>query len=364
MSLGRAVRLGSGYALALVLPPLGACVKPASPPAPPDPQKTAVPAEPAAPPREALGEQASVAAADRAIGAEQVVGDYRIGLGFGAPRALYLPGAGARIQDKPGRGADAYMFVTVREARTKRHLPRVAVTASVPRGEFEVPALPLLEVWGEFAHYGANVPVVKVGHEFQVTLNISPPSYGRRQDCVGLWDQAVSAKFIVRRGDALEVVGEPARPADADWMVGGDVVQAVQQTRQRVDAGEYTVGFIVAGPAPLWRWGDGKAIPEPMPDDATHDLQIVLLETATGRLVTGAGVTLRLTPAGTGPQPIALPLLPLMGGFHHYGRSVAMPPGAYGVGVRVVRPTFTTLRADELARTLSFTLPEPWIVSP
>ncbi len=348
---------------------LGACSKPApAPPTdPPKAEKTAPAAKAAhAPtPKEALGEQKAVAAADKAIGAEQIVGDYRIGLGFKVPRPLYLPGAGSRMEDQPGKGADAYMIVTVREVRTKRHLPRAGVSANVPRGEFEVPALPLLEVWDDFAHYAANVPLVKVGQEFQITLKVSPPVYGRHGDCIALWDKPATAKFIVKRGGGrLEVVGDPAGPADAGWMVGGDVADALEETRQLVDAGQYTVGWVVEGPEPVWRWDKGKPIPEPIPDQATNHLEVVLLEKATGRMVTGAGVTLTLTPAAAGEHPIQFPLLPLMSEFHHYGATVAIPPGTYRVGIRIVRPTFTTLRADRLSRTLSLTLPEPWIRKP
>jgi hypothetical protein len=270
-----------------------------------------------------------------------------------------------RIEDKPTKGVDAFLIVTVREVRTKRHLPRAGVAVGIPRGEFEVPDLPLLEVWGDYAHYGANVPLTRVGREFQLTVNVTPPEYGRHGDCLTLWAAPVTAKFIVKRdGDKLRVVGDGAAPADADWMVGGDVVDALGEARQIVDAGPYTVGWVVEGPEPVWRWEAGKPTPVAVPDQATNHLEVVLLEQASGRMVTGAGVTLTLTPAEAGRPPIQFPLIPLMSEFHHYGATVHIPPGSYRVGIRIARPTFTTLRADRLSRALSLTLPKPWIQTP
>lgn len=360
-------------ALALSLLLVAGCSKPAAPPppAPPvpaPPEATAAPVTPAAPPKEALGEQRAVSAADAAIHAEKIVGDYRIGMGVDAATTLYLPGVGARIPDKPqdsGKAELAYMIVTVREVRTKRHLPRAKVTVSIPRGAFEVPALPLLEVWGDYAHYAANVPVTRLGHELQLTVNVSPPQYGRHGDCLTLWDKPVSTQFILRReGSKLTVTGDSATPADAGWTVGEDVVDALREASQVVDAGPYTAGLVIEGPEPVWRWDQGKPIPEPVPDQATNHLEIVLIEAESGRMVTGAGVTLTLTPGESGRPPIRIPLIPLMSSFHHYGATVFVPPGTYDVAVRVQRPTFTTLRADRLALTLSFAFPKPWIRTP
>lgn len=268
---------------------------------------------------------AADASADAALHAEVIQGGRRLGIGLLPPRTQFLPGVSARIPAPPGR-ATHYLFVAVRDTYTKRHIPRQAVTATV--GQVPQP-LPLIETWGDFPHYGANVLLAK-------GLDV-----GVRVDAAG-----AAASFRSVEGPAGRRFDGPApEPAAAGWEVGDDVLLAREAlARPPLPAGEWALGVV--------RSAD-PALPE-----------LVLLDATDGRLVTGAGLTLTLASLTPGAPPVVRQLLPVHEPFDRYRAAEPVPPGTWSATVAVRRPTFATFRQDAHARTVTVTLPSPITLPP
>ncbi len=275
------------------------------------------------------------------------------------PTTTWLPGVGARIQDLPPKGAAAQLIVTLRDRRTKRHLPRAAVRVRIPRGDLQVPPLPLVETWGAYMHYAANVPFPFRGSEFQIKVDVEPPAYDRHADSLDRWIAPAQVTFLLRRAEGrVRVIGDKPQPTEAGVSIGEDVVAARRGAQTTVDAGEYTVGISLLDPEPIWRWREGKPTPAATPEGADRHVDVVVLDRRSGRMVTGAKVTLTLRASAEQGDPISLPLRPLLGRFFHYGATVAWP-GRHGrVDLKIDRPTFATTDGQRFARAQSFTLPQ------
>ena len=203
--------------------------------------------------------------------------------------------------------------------------------------------VPLVETWGEFLHYGANL-VLSAGEPFRLAVLVGPPEVDRLGEAARRGVRSARAQFeaSVRDGRLLLEGGEPPEPPGAGWIPGDDVLLARAEAGTLVAAGPYLVGLGVRPAATRTRWRDGKLAEEPPPTTGV-DLVLVLLEQATGRTVPGADVTLELTSAAGGALPKRVPLRAVLGPYDHYAGHAAVPAGELRGKVRIRRPTFATL---------------------
>ncbi len=130
-------------------------------------------------PEEIRGPVLATTRADQAIAAEEVVGEYRVGVVTGPARPIYVrrDGASALLAQQPGQ---VYLGVLLRERRTKRFLPASTVTAVLSRDGQDT-AVVLGELWGDFHQYGADVTLPGDG-PLGVTIHASAPAYARHGD--------------------------------------------------------------------------------------------------------------------------------------------------------------------------------------
>ncbi|MBI4575039.1 MAG: hypothetical protein HY722_02115 [Planctomycetes bacterium] len=297
-------------------------------------------------PPAARGTLDAIARAEAAIVAEQVVDGYRVGVFLWPPHALREASGGTRAAPP---GATAFVGVCLREERTQRSLPGASVTVRVGERRFD-----LERCWGDFECYGANLelPECSASVPWTLAVEVEPPAYCRHGDMLASFVRPAKASFAAR-GSALE--GEPPRPRPADYAVGEDVLQALVESREVVEAGPYRVGLITEAPEPIWCWDQGAPALRPVKETDTHHLEVVLLEAASGRMVSGAEVSLRLDDDAHGAH-LEFPLYGLLSVFYHYGNTVAVPDGDYRVEARIrpprllylgLAPVFT---AEEVAR--------------
>ena len=289
------------------------------------------------------GLRAATAESDRAIEAEQVVGDYRIGVLVEPVQAIWRANAaGANENVAPPDGSKSYLGVVLRERRSKRFLPGSIVTAEIlGEGDRVLAKSDLVPLWGDFPQYGANLPPLPDA-KGRLRVRVEPPHHGRHGDMLGVVANPAEATFDV----AIEA-GRPAVPpsppaaVDADYAIGDDILEGFAAARAETQAGGYRIGFITEAPEPFWEWKDGPRLKAVRPED-THHLEIVLQDRATGLLVPQAGVSLRLVPK-SGGKPVEVPLHGLLSAFQHYGETLRVPPGDYRVEVDVTPPSTAVL---------------------
>lgn len=309
------------------------------------------------PPPELLGLREQIVAADVAILAELVVGDLRLGLGAGPARTQYLPAPGARMAAAPSRHAGWYVLLVVRDRATKRFLPRARVELLLEGAPL---AVPLVETWGEFPHFGSNLYLPE-GRLFTLDATVGAPQVDRRPAASTWHASPARARFTcLLRDGALHVEGR--LPAPALSPPGADLLAARKAAAGLVSSGPYAVGLL-SGPAePIGRWREGRVVEEAAPAGSLQ-LGVVLLDQATGSQLPGARLALELTPVNGG-APLKLPLAFLLGGpgdaFDRYATNASPPTGTYRVRVDVVRPALATLAAERLARGASIEVPGTW----
>ena len=289
------------------------------------------------------GTRAAVAKADAQIEAERIVGGYRIGLLFSEPRTTWLRREDGTLRESsPAAESNRFVAVVLREQRTKRFLPAAGVRARIGDGE----PVDLPHLWGEFPLYGANLRAPE--GSFEITIEISPPAVHRHGDMLGTFVKPAATRFSVHEeGERLRAEGDRPSPVADDYAVGDDVLQAIGEARWKGEAGPYRLGFIAEAPEPIWLWEGGAPRLRPASAGETNHLEIAVMEKATMRMVPEAGVALRLEreDARANSPPLEFPLHPLLSEFHHYGNTVAVPPGRYRVTVRVEPPRFGALAA-------------------
>lgn len=294
--------------------------------------------------------------ADQAIGAEAVLGEYRVGVVSGPARSLFLRRDGALVAAPAPKPGEVYLGVVLRERRTKRTLPAATVTVSVAGAEASVEA-PLVELWGDFHQYGANVALPPDG-PVTVTVHVSPPAYARHGDMLTVFVTPVTATLAghVRDG-VLTFDAKPVTPVDPDYAVGDDVLQAEAEARTLRDAGPYRVGLIVEGPEPVWPWTDGAPHLQTNDPASTNHVEVVLLDRETGLLVPNAHVMLTFL---AGNEPVGTAMLhPLLSIFAHYGQTLALPPGTTAVRAEIGAPALGALDRPRLADAVTVELPLP-----
>lgn len=307
-------------------------------------------------PDEIRGTVLATARADQAIAAEEIVGDYRIGVTSGPARRMLRREGGALVPAPAAPPGAVYVAALVRERRTKRFLPAATVTLAVEGAGWRNEAT-LAELWGDFHQYGANVVLPGDG-PVTLTVRVSPPAYDRHGDVLTRFVTPVSATLHAEvRGGALAFDARPVQPTDADYAVGDDVLQALTEAGAMRDAGAYRVGVIVEGPEPIWRWKDGAPVLQPVAAGATNHVEVVLLDRDTGQLVPNGHVT--LTFLADGRAVGGAMLHPLLSIFSHYGETLALPAGVSVVRVHVDPPALGALDRPRLAEPAEIELPLP-----
>jgi hypothetical protein len=294
--------------------------------------------------------------ADAAIAAEEVVGEYRIGITAGPARKIFVRRDRVLVAAPPAPAGASYVAALLRERRTKRFLPAAEV-ALVIEGDGRRTETALTEVWGDFHQYGANV-VVPADGPVTVTVRVSPPAYARHGDMLTHFVAPVTATMQghVRQG-ALAFDAKPLQPTDPDYALGDDVLQAVAEAGTLRDAGPYRVGVIVEGPEPIWTWQNGAPVLKPVAAGATNHVEIVLLDRETGQLVPSADVA--LTFLADGESTGSATLHPLLSIFSHYGETLVLPPRSNALRARIDPPHMGALDRPRLADPVEVELPLP-----
>lgn len=323
-----------------------------APAASPDATPAAAQLDPAKVADEAVaGLEKTVARADADIVAEVEAGGYRIGLLFGPPRPLRPRMASGRFTDPdPPNPETTFVGVVLREPRTKRFLPAAHVRANLEmEGGGEIS---LAEYAGAYPLYGTNVLIPRPGTVRgpkgpddlrAITITVRPPHYDRHAEMLGTFHELAVHRFEVKpRAGATSApwheISQPSKPAPhaADWKIGTDVRQALEETKSLTRAGNFVMGFVAEGPEPIWLWKGMEHPPEHVavkPGEDTH-LELVLLHVPTGQMVTGAEVVYRLwrrTKADGPREEKEFRLHPLLAEFYHYGLTADVPEGEWNV---------------------------------
>jgi hypothetical protein len=294
--------------------------------------------------------------ADQAIGAEEIVGDYRVGLVSGPARPLFRRDGAALRPEPAAAPGTVYVAAVVRERRTKRPLPAADVTLAI-EGQGRRVESALRELWGDFPQYGANVALPGDG-PVTMTVHVSSPAYARHGDMLNVFVAPATAtlKGTVRDG-ALVFDARPVTAVDADYSVGDDLLQAIAEAGDLKNVGPYRVGLIVEGPEPIWLWQDGKPVLQPVGAQATNHVEVVLVDAETGQLVPDARVELTFLAGGRAVGNAGLH--PLLSVFSHYGETLTLPAGTDAVRVTVTPPAFGTVDRPRLADGAEIELPLP-----
>jgi len=289
------------------------------------------------------GLRAATAEADRAIEAEQVALDYRVGVLVEPVQPVWRRGsAGAPERVAVPEGSTSYLGVVLRERRSKRFLPGSVVTAEVLDAGGKVLAKATLDpLWGDFPQYGANLPPLPDA-KGRLRIAVEPPHHARHGDMLGVVAKPAEAAFDVEIAAGRPAVQPaPPSPVDEDYAIGDDILEAFAAAVAETEAGGYRIGFIAEPPEPFWEWKEGPRLKAVRPED-THHLEIVLQDRGSGLLVPQAAVSLRLAPKAGG-TPVEVPLHGLLSAFQHYGETLRVPPGEYRVEVEVAPPPTAVL---------------------
>jgi hypothetical protein len=307
-------------------------------------------------PEDIRGAVLATGRADQAIAAEEIVGEYRVGVFSGPAQAIFerRDGEPRRTMDEPWK--NAYLGVLLRERRTKRFLPAAEVTAVLER-EGSREEIALTEAWGDFHQYGANIMLPPDG-PVTITVRASAPAYARHGDMLTHFVTPVSATIRGSiRDRALHFDARPVQAIDPDYAIGDDVLQALTEAGTLHDVGPYRIGLIVEGPEPVWAWKDGAPVLVPVTANATNHVEVVLVDRETGQLVPRAAVT--VTFLGGDRELATVMLRPLLSIFAHYGETLALPAETTRVRVHVDPPALRYLPRPRLGVPGDVDLPLP-----
>jgi hypothetical protein len=294
--------------------------------------------------------------ADQTIAAEEIAGDYRIGVFTDRAQPLFVRN-GEALAPAPAAPADAvYVAAVVREKRTKRPVAAAGVDVAI-EGQGRRVEAHLDELWGDIHQYGANVALPDDG-PVTVTVTVTPPAYARHGDMLNVFVKPATATLHAHvREHALAFDARPVTPTDADYTVGDDVLQAIADGGSLHDVGPYRVGLILEGPEPVWLWKDGKPELEAVGADATNHIEVVLVDRESGQLVPRAAVDVTFVADGNAVGTAALH--PLLSVFSHYGKTLALPKGTTSVRIHVHPPALGAVGRPRLADPADIELPLP-----
>jgi hypothetical protein len=296
------------------------------------------------------------ARADQTIQAEEIVGDYRVGVFSDAAQTIFQRTGEALAAAPPAPTGAVYLAVVLREKRTKRPLSAAAVDV-VLEGQGRRVEAPLSELWGEIHQYGGNVALPDDG-PVTITVKVGPPAYARHGDMLNSFITPATATVHAHvRAHALAFDAKPVTPTEQDYSVGDDLLQAVAEAGELHNVGPYRVGLIVEGPEPIWLWKDGKPELEPVAKEATNHVEVVLVDRETGQLVPRASVDLVFLAQGT--EVGKATLTPLLSVFSHYGKTLVLPTGTTSVRIHVHPPAIGALARARLADPADIELPLP-----
>jgi hypothetical protein len=294
--------------------------------------------------------------ADQAILAEEVVGEYRVGLVSGPGVPIFRRDGEALVAEPVAAAGALYLGVVLRERRTKRPLPAATVDVVV-EGQGGSVAAPLRELWGDFHQYGANLVLPGDG-PVTITVHASSPAYARHGDMLNVFVTPATATLKGHvRGGALAFDARPVTPTDKDYTVGDDLLQATTEAGDLHNSGPYRIGLIVEGPEPIWLWKDGKPELEPVTAEHTNHVEVVLIDRDSGQLVPSASVD--LTFLATGAEVGTAKLTPLLSVFSHYGKTLTLPKGTTSVRIHVHPPSLGAIGRLRLADPADIELPLP-----
>jgi hypothetical protein len=294
--------------------------------------------------------------ADQTIAAEEIVGDYRIGVLTDRAQALFTRNGEALVPAAAAPPGAVYLAAVVREKRTKRPLAAAGVEVTI-EGQGERVEAHLDELWGDIHQYGANVALPDDG-PVTVTVRVAPPAYARHGDMLNVFVKPATATLPAHvRDHALAFDARPVTPTDPDYGIGDDVLQAMAETGGLHDVGAYRVGLILEGPEPVWLWKDGKTELEAVAADATNHIEVVLVDRESGQLVPRAAVDLTFVAGGNAVGTAALH--PLLSVFSHYGKTLALPQGTTSVRIHVHPPALGSVGRPRLADPADIELPLP-----
>lgn len=307
-------------------------------------------------PESIRGAMLAAARADQTIAAEDVVGDYRVGLFSTEAQPIFVrSGETLAPAPAPAPGA-AYVGVALRERRTKRPLSAADVDVVI-EGQGQRAEARLAELWGDIHQYGANVVLPPDG-PVTITVRVAPPAYARHGDMLNSFVAPATATVRAHvRDRQLAFDAKPVTATDKDYSVGDDMLQAIAEAGDLHNVGGYRLGLIVEGPEPIWQWKDGKPELEAVPSDATNHVEVVLVDRESGQLVPRASIDLVLLATGT--EVGRATLTPLLSVFSHYGRTILVPKGTTSVRIHVHPPAIGALGRPRLAEPADIELPLP-----
>lgn len=294
--------------------------------------------------------------ADQTIQAEEIVGDYRVGVFADAPQTIFQRTGETLAATAPAPAGAVYLAVVLREKRTKRPLSAAAVDV-VLEGQGRRVESALTELWGDIHQYGANVALPDDG-PVTITVKVGPPAYARHGDMLNSFIAPATATLHAHvRAHALAFDAKPVTPTEQDYSVGDDLLQAVAEAGDLHNVGAYRVGLIVEGPEPVWLWKDGKPELEPVAKEATNHVEVVLVDRETGQLIPRASVDLVFLAGGA--EAGRATLTPLLSVFSHYGKTLTLPTGTTSVRIHVHPPGIGSLVRARLADPADIELPLP-----
>jgi hypothetical protein len=307
-------------------------------------------------PESIRGAMLATARADQTIAAEEIVGDYRVGLFCDRPQSIFVRNGEALAAAPAAAAGTAYLGVALRERRTKRPLSAADVDVVV-EGQGQRVEARLAEIWGDIHQYGANVALPPDG-PVAITVRIAPPAYARHGDMLHSFVAPATATVQAHvRGGLVAFDAKPVTSTDQDYSVGDDLLQAIAEAGELHNVGPYRVGLIVEGPEPIWQWKDGKPELEPVAADATNHVEVVLVDRESGQLVPRASIDVLFL--ATGAEVGRATLTPLLSVFAHYGRTIMLPQGTTSVRIHVHPPAIGALGRPRLAEPADIELPLP-----
>ena len=306
------------------------------------------------------GVVAAVEAADAAInadGAERIVGDYRLGVVAQSAEPFTVIQDGVPRRVRPSEETH-HVEVVLRDAATKRFLPGADVTLSVVDGDGTVVTETSLHpMWAAYRSYGDNVEIAP--GDYTLRVDVAPPSVARHADFVDRATEPASAEFplsVTTEGTTID--GPSVQPIAGEHTVGQAVQQALAESRQIVEVGDYRVGVVAEAPEPIWRWDDDQLSQRSVQAGFNHRLGIVLLDRSSNRVVPNARLTVTLANTETGDRFTYRPDL-LLSESVHYGWNAPVPPGDYEVSVEIGVPSFARKPEAVFTAVERATFPEP-----
>ena len=294
--------------------------------------------------------------ADQTIAAEELAGDYRVGLFTDRAQTIFIRNGEALAPAPAAPAGTVYLAAVIREKRTKRPIAAATVDVTI-EGQGRRVEAHLDELWGDIHQYGANVALPDDG-PVTITVKVAPPAYARHGDMLNVFVMPATATLQAHvRDHALAFDAHPVTATAPDYSVGDDVLQAIAEAGSLHDVGPYRVGLILEGPEPVWLWKGGKPELEAVGADATNHIEVVLVDRESGQLVPRASVDLTFVADGNAVGTASLH--PLLSVFSHYGKTLALPRGTTSVRIHVHPPALGALARPRLAAPADIELPLP-----